>query len=203
VLRRISPCDAPCRLRPKTGGSAFGFCTFEAIWVHLRYGPATRSPSLSDGFVNRLQDAQFPSFLLFKLRGLDSYPGGTCTHCSCQPSLDPPFLGTYLWLRRIHPFPRLRGETWGTPSSRLVEMCATHDKLVNFNLPVPVCISFAYLHTLPFRSSLRNNWQYQPARVSVLDTTDTEGHYLSSVVILELDVSWPPIDIGRRTKALY
>ena len=35
---------------------------------------------LVDGFVNRLQDAQFPSFLLFKLRGLDSYPGRTCTH---------------------------------------------------------------------------------------------------------------------------
>jgi hypothetical protein len=46
---------------------------------------------LLDGFVNRLQDSQFPSFLLFKLRGLDSYPGGTCTHCSCQPSLDAPF----------------------------------------------------------------------------------------------------------------
>jgi len=29
--------------------------------------------------------------LLFKLRGLDSYPGGTCTHCSCQPSLDAHF----------------------------------------------------------------------------------------------------------------
>ena len=26
--------------------------------------------------------------LLFKLRGLDSYPGGTFTHCSCQHSLD-------------------------------------------------------------------------------------------------------------------
>ena len=32
-----------------------------------------------------------PSFLLFKLRGLDSYPGGTLTHCSCQPSLDAHF----------------------------------------------------------------------------------------------------------------
>src|SRR6266853_6898514 len=62
--------------------------TFEAIWVYLRYGPATRSPPFSDGFVNRLQDVQFPSFLLFKLRGLDSYPDGTLTHCSCQPSLD-------------------------------------------------------------------------------------------------------------------
>src|SRR3954453_19588197 len=28
-------------------------------------------------FVNRLQDFQFPSFLLFKLLGFDSYPGGT------------------------------------------------------------------------------------------------------------------------------
>src|SRR5260370_30847604 len=64
------------------------FATFEAIWVHLRYGPATRSPSFSDGFVNRLQDVQFPSFLLFKLRRFDSYPDGPLTHCSCQPSLD-------------------------------------------------------------------------------------------------------------------
>jgi hypothetical protein len=35
---------------------------------------------LLDGFVNRLQDVQFPSFLLFKLRGLDFYPGGICSH---------------------------------------------------------------------------------------------------------------------------
>jgi hypothetical protein len=33
-------------------------------------------------------DSQSPSFLLFKLRGLNSYPDGTFTHCSCQPSLD-------------------------------------------------------------------------------------------------------------------
>jgi hypothetical protein len=36
----------------------------------------------------------FLTTLLFKLRGLDSYPGGTCTHCSCQPSLDAPFAGS-------------------------------------------------------------------------------------------------------------
>jgi len=65
--------------------------TFEALWVYLRYGPVTRSPSLLDGFVNRLQDSQSPSFLLFKLRGLNSYPDGTFTHCSCQPSLDAHF----------------------------------------------------------------------------------------------------------------
>lgn len=68
-----------------------GFSTFEALWVYLRYGPVTRSPSLLDGFVNRLQDSQSPSFLLFKLRGLNSYPDGTFTHCSCQPSLDAHF----------------------------------------------------------------------------------------------------------------
>jgi hypothetical protein len=68
-----------------------GCSTFEAIWVHLRYGPVARSPSISDGFVNRLQDFQFPSFLLFKLRGSNFYPGETFTHCSCQPSLDAHF----------------------------------------------------------------------------------------------------------------
>ena len=46
---------------------------------------------------HRLQDVQFPSFLLFKLRGLDSYPGGTFTHCSCQPSLDAHF-PVLIWL---------------------------------------------------------------------------------------------------------
>ena len=51
----------------------------------------TRSPSLLDGFVNRLQDSQSPSFLLLKLRGLNSYPDGTFTDCSCQPSLDAHF----------------------------------------------------------------------------------------------------------------
>src|SRR5260370_29856981 len=57
-----------------------GCSTFEAIWVHLRYSPVARSPSFFDGFVNRLQDFQFPSFLLFKLRGLDFYPGGADSH---------------------------------------------------------------------------------------------------------------------------
>ena len=57
----------------------------------LALRPGDSLTILLDGFVNRLQDFQFPSFLLFKLRGLDSYPGGTCTHCSCQPSLDAHF----------------------------------------------------------------------------------------------------------------
>ena len=57
----------------------------------LALRPGDSLTILEDGFVNRLQDFQFPSFLLFKLRGLDSYPGGTLTHCSCQPSLDAHF----------------------------------------------------------------------------------------------------------------
>jgi len=76
---------------PENGGLGLRVLSFRGHMGLLHYGPATRSPSFSDGFVNRLQDSQFPSFLLFKLRGLDSYPGGTCTHCSCQPSLDAPF----------------------------------------------------------------------------------------------------------------
>jgi hypothetical protein len=62
----------------------------------LALRPGDSLAILEDGFVNRLQDFQFPSFLLFKLRGLDSYPGGTRTHCSCQPSLDAPFSRTDL-----------------------------------------------------------------------------------------------------------
>jgi hypothetical protein len=57
----------------------------------LALRPGDSLTILEDGFVNRLQDFQFPSFLLFKLRGLDFYPGGTLTHCSCQPSLDAHF----------------------------------------------------------------------------------------------------------------
>ena len=57
----------------------------------LALRPGDSLTILLDGFVNRLQDSQFPSFLPFKLRGLDSYPGGTLTHCSCQPSLDAHF----------------------------------------------------------------------------------------------------------------
>jgi hypothetical protein len=57
----------------------------------LALRPGDSLAILLDGFVNRLQDSQFPSFLLFKLRGLNSYPDGTFTHCSCQPSLDAHF----------------------------------------------------------------------------------------------------------------
>ena len=46
----------------------------------LALRPGDSLTILVDGFVNGLQDVQFPSFLPFKLRGLDSYPDGTCTH---------------------------------------------------------------------------------------------------------------------------
>ena len=87
-FRRISPCDAPCYLRPISEGSAFGVQYFRGHMGLLALRPGDSLTILLDGFVNRLQDSQFPSFLPFKLRGLDSYPGGTLTHWSCQPSLD-------------------------------------------------------------------------------------------------------------------
>jgi len=51
-----------------------GFSNFGAIWVYCITARRLAHHPFSDGFVNRLQDAQFPSFLLFKLRGLDFYP---------------------------------------------------------------------------------------------------------------------------------
>jgi hypothetical protein len=57
----------------------------------LALRPGDSLTILEDGFVNRLQEVQFPSFLLFKLRGLGLLPGGTLTHWSCQPSLDAHF----------------------------------------------------------------------------------------------------------------
>ena len=72
---------------PKNGRLGLRVLSFRGHMGLLALGPATpRSPSfqmaLSIGFGCSV------SFLtcVFKLRGLDSYPGGTCTHCSCQPS---------------------------------------------------------------------------------------------------------------------
>ena len=97
MFRRISPCDAPCCLRPKSEGSAFGFQYFRGHTGSLALRPGDSLTTLVDGFVNRLQESQFPSFLLFKLRGLNFYPGGTLTHCSCQPSLDAHFSVLIPW----------------------------------------------------------------------------------------------------------
>ena len=68
-----------------------GCSTFEALWVHLRYGPATRSSSLRMASSIGFRIESFLPTLLFKLRGLGSYPGRTFTHCSCQLSLDAHF----------------------------------------------------------------------------------------------------------------
>jgi hypothetical protein len=54
--------------------------TFEALWVHLRYGPATRSPPLKMASSIGFRMGSCLPTLLFKLRGLDFYPGGTSTH---------------------------------------------------------------------------------------------------------------------------
>jgi hypothetical protein len=89
--RSVSPhqsCDAPCCLRPKSEGSAFGLQYSRGHTGSLALWPGDSLTILLDGFVNRLQDFQFPFFLLFKLRGFDFYLDGTFTHCSCQPSLD-------------------------------------------------------------------------------------------------------------------
>ncbi len=40
----------------------------------LALRPGDSLTILLDGFVNRLQDSQFPSFLLFKLRGFELLP---------------------------------------------------------------------------------------------------------------------------------
>ena len=100
-----------------------GCSTLEAIWVHLRYGPVARLPSLRDGFVNRLQDYQFPSFLLFKLRG-----SGLLPRWDSHPLFMPAFAGrTHIRtdlperafgkvFRRL-PYP-VPGADWGRGSHR-------------------------------------------------------------------------------------
>src|SRR6516164_2399620 len=77
-----------------------GCSTLEAIWVHLRYGPVARLPSLRDGFVNRLQDYQFPSFLLFKLRG-----SGLLPRWDSHPLFMPAFAGRTLLIPKHHTMP--------------------------------------------------------------------------------------------------
>ena len=86
-----------------------GLSTFEAIWVYLRYGPATRSPSFSDGFVNRLQDFQLPSFLLFKLGAWTFTPVGLAPtdHASLR------WTHTYHYRSRHSPHSHLQGARIG------------------------------------------------------------------------------------------
>jgi hypothetical protein len=114
-----------------------GFSTFEALWVYLRYGPVTCSPSLLDGFVNRLQDSQSPSFLLFKLRGLNSYADGTFTHCSCQPSLDahfPLLISSMSGLAIYHSSRRSYQANW---QRSLAQQAAIHREQVPTAIRIP------------------------------------------------------------------
>ena len=89
-----------------------GCSTLEAIWVHLRYGPVTRLPSLRDGFVNRLQDYQFPSFLLFKLRG-----SGLLPRWDSHPLFMPAFAGRTLLGPYVAPTLRWKGDFGCTEST--------------------------------------------------------------------------------------
>ena len=61
---------------------------------------------LLDGFVNRLQDFQFPSFLLFKLRGFELLP-----RWDFHPLFMPAFAGrTHI---RIYPADTSSKAVWG------------------------------------------------------------------------------------------
>ena len=108
----------------------------------LALRPGDSLTILLDGFVNRLQDSQFPSFLPFKLRGLDSYPGGTLTHCSCQPSLDAHFpvlnpmsLSALVIMRSSSsyttPISRLP-TTWPLEAIQWLVVGRVHNRLISF-----------------------------------------------------------------------
>ena len=57
----------------------------------LALRPSDSLTILEDGFVNRLQELQFPSFLLFKLRGLGLLP-----RWDSHPLVMPAFAGRTL-----------------------------------------------------------------------------------------------------------
>jgi hypothetical protein len=61
MVGEFQTCDAPCCLRPKSEGSAFGFQYFRGHMGLLALRPGDSLTILLDGFVNRLQDSQFPS----------------------------------------------------------------------------------------------------------------------------------------------
>ena len=67
---------------------------------------------LLDGFVNRLQDSQFPSFLLFKLRGFELLP-----RWDFHPLFMPAFAGRTLFVPDPGPL-EFADETGGGELSR-------------------------------------------------------------------------------------
>src|SRR5664279_471232 len=65
---------------PNRWGLGFRFKEFRGhLWVHFRYGPVTRSPSLRWLCQSASSDS-FPRRMRPKLRGSDFYPGGTVSH---------------------------------------------------------------------------------------------------------------------------
>ena len=74
LRRAMLPSPSRCGLGLRS------FSTFGATTGSLALRPGDSLTILEDGFVNRLQDIQFPSCLLSSYGALDSYPGGTLTH---------------------------------------------------------------------------------------------------------------------------
>ena len=72
--------QAKVRICPENGRLGLRILSFRGHMGLLALRPGDSLTILVDGFVNGLQESQFPSFLPFKLRGLDFYPGGTRTH---------------------------------------------------------------------------------------------------------------------------
>ena len=75
-----SVCETSCSLRPTIEGSAFGVISCRGhLWVHFRCGPVTRSPP-QGRFCRLASSASFPPRMQPKLRGSDSFPGGSTSH---------------------------------------------------------------------------------------------------------------------------
>jgi hypothetical protein len=75
VLRRVSPCDARCCLRPRSEGSAFGVQYSRGHTGSLALRPGDSLTILLDGLSIGFRIISFlPSFLLFKLRGFGLLP---------------------------------------------------------------------------------------------------------------------------------
>ena len=93
VFHRISPCDAPCCLRPKCEGSAFGLKYFRGHMGSLALRPGDSLAILEDGFVNRLQDKKFPPCPAIQATGLGLLP-----RWDSLPLIMPAFAGRALFI---------------------------------------------------------------------------------------------------------
>ncbi len=81
-----SACRTSSCLRSGPRGSALGFHLSRCrMWVHSHYGPANRSPSPWDGFVDWPPPVRFLPRCNPSYRSPDCFPGGTVPHQACQP----------------------------------------------------------------------------------------------------------------------